>query len=91
MLKDFQERYGKLDGAYWWAVNEYHKEVGSTLKLGDEPHRVHSFVEDRCVILRNLYGEELGKYKYEKQSKGTSKRKGKRTNPKPEQLEDTSS
>lgn len=90
-IKDFQEIYGKLDGAYWWAVSEYKKEVGSTLKLGDEPHRVHSFVEKGQVILRNVYGEELGKYQYEKQSKGTKKRKGKRANPKPEQLENTSS
>ena len=91
MLKDFQERYGKIDGAYWWAVNEYKKDAGSTLTLGDEPHRVHSFVEKGKVILRNLYGEELGKFQYEKQSKGTSKRKSKRANPESEQLEDTSS
>lgn len=82
MIKDFQEQYGKLDGAYWWAVNEYHKDVGMTLTLGEEPHRVHSEIKKGYVILRNVFDKELGKYQYEKQSKGTKERKGKRSNSK---------
>ena len=82
MLKEFQKQYGKLDGAYWWAVKEYREELGFDLTLGKQPHRVHSEFKKGYVILRNVFDKELGRFQYEKQSKGTSERKGKRSNSK---------
>jgi hypothetical protein len=91
-LKDAQEQYGKIDGMYWYAVQMYEKDEAVPNK--GIPHRVHSSVDIKSgvVILRNVEGVELIRVEVSvaKSSKRTSKSKGKRSNPKPEQLENSS-
>jgi hypothetical protein len=93
-MKNFQDKYGPSEGAYWWAVANY--------QGCGHPHRVHSEVDLKkgLIILRDVNDEDLiridlstlekKEVKSAKSSKRTSKSKGKRTNPKPEQLENSS-
>lgn len=92
MLETFQEMYGKVDGAFWCAVRMYEKEGGI-----EQPHRGKSSVTRIQVILRDVGGRELVRYKLkelrevedvEESSEGIEAGPGEGDIAEPEQLED---
>jgi len=74
-MQDFVNKYGKVDGAYWWAVRKY-EQSGK----GSIPDRINSVVTATKVILKDAKGETLATYSISKTKKaGKSEKSSKRT------------